>query len=82
MFRSLVSVLIAVFFAFLSSPAFALEPTLVNEIDRAWRSVQGNADGNPVVVFDGDLAEGHVIRERFTGIPAWIVSEDFDGDGV
>ena len=82
MWRSLGLISMVVFFVFLSDPGFALEPTLVDGIDRAWRSVQGNADGNPLVVFDGDLTGGKSTRERFTGIPAWIVSEDFDGDGV
>ncbi|MDF1526621.1 MAG: VCBS repeat-containing protein [bacterium] len=79
--RSLVMVLILAFFVILGGDTFALEPALVDGIDRAWRSVQGNADGNPVVVFDGDLTGGNYIKERFTGIPSWIVSEDFDGDG-
>ena len=65
-----------------SGHTFALEPTLVEDIDMAWRSVQGVADGNPVVLFDGDLTDGNVTRERFVDVPAWIVSEDFDGDGL
>ena len=81
MLRSLVMVLITTFFVLWSGHAFALEPTLVEDADRAWRSVQGGADGNPVVSFDGDLTGGNVIRERFVDVPAWIVSEDFDGDG-
>ena len=80
--RSLVSVLLTTLLVLFSGNVFALEPTLVEEVDRAWRSVQGGADGNPFVVFDGDLTEGNYIKERFTGIPAWIVSEDFDGDGI
>ncbi len=82
MTRSLVSVLMTTFLVLFSGYAFALEPTLVEEVDRAWRSVQGGADGNPVVLFDGDLTGGNVTRERFVDVPAWIVSEDFDGDGV
>ncbi len=79
---SLVSVLVTVFFIILNGHAFALEPTLVEDVDRAWRSVHGGADGNPVVTFDGDLTGGKVSRERFVDVPAWIVSEDLDGDGV
>ncbi len=79
---SLVSVLVTVFFIILNGHAFALEPTLVEDVDRAWRSVQGGAGGNPVVTFDGDLTGGKVSRERFVDVPAWIVSEDLDGDGV
>lgn len=82
MLRSLVMVLITTFFVLWSGHAFALEPTLVEDADRAWRSVQGGADGNPVVSFNGDLTGGNVIRERFVDVPAWIVSEDFDGDGI
>ena len=70
------------FLVLFNGHALALEPTLVEEVDRAWRSVQGVADGNPVVLFDGDLTDGNVTRERFVDVPAWIVSEDFDGDGL
>ena len=82
MWRSFVLIIMVAFVVLISDPALALEPVLVDETDRAWRSVQGNTDGNPVVMFDGDLTGGKSTRERFTGNPAWIVSEDFDGDGV
>jgi hypothetical protein len=80
--RSLVSVLMTTFLVLFNGHAFALEPTLVEDVDRAWSSVQGGADGNPVVLFDGDLTGGNVTRERFVDVPAWIVSEDFDSDGL
>ena len=70
------------FLVLFSGHALALEPTLVEDVDRAWRSVLGGTDGNPVVLFDGDLTGGNVTRERFVDVPAWIVSEDFDGDGL
>ncbi len=70
-----------VLFMLLSSSAFAFTPVLVEDVDRAWRSVQGQANGNPVVLFDGDVTSGNVTKERFVGVPAWIVSEDFDNDG-
>jgi hypothetical protein len=82
MLKSFVSVLVAIFFLLTCNYSFALEPTLVEDTDRAWRSVQGGADGNPVVSFKGDLTGGNVTKERFVDIPAWIVSEDFDGDGI
>ena len=63
------------------SPVFALTPTLVEEADMAWRSVQGGPGGNPEVSFNGDLTGGQAIKERFVDVPGWIVSEDFDGDG-
>jgi len=81
MSRSLVSVLLTTSLVLLSGHSLALEPTLVEEVDRAWRSVLGGTDGNPVVLFDGDLTGANVTRERFVDVPAWIVSEDFDGDG-
>jgi len=81
MSRSLVSVILAAFVFLSGGHAFALEPTLVEDTDRAWRSVHGGANGNPVVSFDGDLTGGgKVTRERFVDVPVWIVSEDFDGD--
>jgi hypothetical protein len=82
MHRLFVSVLIVTLSVLLSGHTYALEPTLVDDIDKAWTSVQGNESGNPVVTFDGDLTSGIVTRERFVDVPAWIVSEDFDGDGV
>lgn len=60
----------------------ALSPTLVEDVDMAWRSVLGTAGGNPLVSFEGDLTDGKVYRERFVDVPAWIVSEDFNGDGT
>ena len=67
MWRSLGLISLVVFFVFLSDPGFALEPTLVDGIDRAWRTVQGNADGNPLVVFDGDLTGGKVPERGLQG---------------
>ena len=80
--RSLVSALMTALLVLWGGHSFALEPTLVEDIDRTWHSVLGGADGNPVVSFEGDLTGGHTIKERFVDIPAWIVSEDFDGDGI
>jgi len=80
--RSLVMAIMTALLVLSSGHTFALEPTLVEDIDMAWRSVHGVADGNPVVLFDGDLTDGNVTRERFVDVPAWIVSEDFDGDGL
>jgi hypothetical protein len=80
--RSLVSVLLTTLLVLFSGHAFALEPTLVEVVDRAWRSVQGGAHGNPEVSFNGNLTGGDITRERFVDVPAWVVSEDFDGDGI
>jgi len=63
-------------------PSFALEPTLVESGERIWSSVQGDAQGNRSVSFNGNLTGNSVIREKFVDVPAWIVSRDFDGDGV
>jgi len=81
MTKFILSVLLPISIVFSSGNAFALEPVMVRNIDMAWRSVQGDSKGNPLVSFKGDLTSGKSIRERFTGIPTWIVSEDFDGDG-
>jgi len=83
MMRSLLAALMTVYLVSTGGQASALEPTLTGHVDRAWRSVQGGTEGNPVVsTFDGDLTGGNSVREKFTDVPAWIVSEDFDGDGI
>ena len=75
-------VFISLFTILSCSHVFALEPTMVEYTDMAWRTVQGGSDANPVVHFNGDLSKGKTCRNKFIDIPAWIVSEDFDGDGL
>ncbi len=61
--------------------AAALEPTLEKGAAVSWPSVQGNAEGTPSVTGATDLSSGKSRREKFPDTPAWIVSDDFDGDG-
>jgi len=80
--RSIVSVLMTTLLVLFTGHVLAFEPTLVEDPDRGWKSVQGGWDGNPLAPFDGDLSKGNATRERLIDVPAWIVSEDFDGDGT
>ena len=63
------------------SGAAALEPTFETGEPVPWPSVQGDESGNPYVVIPTDLSAGKSQREKFPDVPAWIVSDDFDGDG-
>jgi len=76
------AITVALLFFVSGGPALGFSPTLVEDTDQAWRSVQGGANGNPVVYFNGDLSGGKVTSERFVNVPRWIVSEDFDKDGT